>query len=308
MKRKVIKGIIVVDRTGDKMGWTEADIIYVTGHSQGGNDAQVAVLCSEKYGALFDKCYSKNGEGHSPELLEYLKERYGEQEYNELLDIMYAVNQHDDPIHRFGSVVISDEHTITISNELGDHTNALADIIVKHGMSSIVSIFAAKKLGYKFSTNVINAHDIKGMFGTTVNGEFVYSGNINEVDASESVSVNVANSIWEKLEALPTEQRISCQVALLGVVEFLYGSENRVGLNGEAPTKKDLVVLKEVGVPLIVDALYDNLPEENQEDRESIKEGLDKILDIVYGAESAGELFIEVQKNMHVYCGPIIAY
>ena len=118
----------------------------------------------------------------------------------------------------------------------------------------------------------------------------------------------MANSIWEKLEALPTDQRISCQVALLGVVEFLYGSENRVGLNGEAPTKKDLVVLKEVGVPLIVDALYDNLPEENQEDRESIKEGLDKILDIVYGAESAGELFIEVQKNMHMYCGPIIAY
>ena len=62
MKRKVIKGIIVVDRTGDKMGWTEADIIYVTGHSQGGNDAQVAVLCSEKYGALFDNVGIKSSE------------------------------------------------------------------------------------------------------------------------------------------------------------------------------------------------------------------------------------------------------
>lgn len=294
-----------INRTGDKMGWTEKDLLYVTGHSQGGNDAQVTILCSEKYGALFDKCYSMDGEGHSPELLKFLKNKYGEEKYNELLAKMYAINGHDDPIHEFGSVVISGEHSKAIGNELGDNINDVANGLVNDFIYTLLVLIVAGIKGDDLKINPVNAHDIKGMFGVSKNGKITYSGNINEIDTSKSISVNVAKSIWAKLNELPADQRISCQVSLLGIVEAVYGRKYTVGINGETFTKEDLKVLKEVGIPLIIDALYDNLPEENQKDREKLKQNIDDALDALIKGE---KIAVGTVKNIEYYTKKLIEF
>lgn len=68
------------DSVMEELGVTDANNVYVTGHSKGGNQAQFVTLAS-KNAYLVDKCISMDGEGFSPEAIAYFKMIYGEDFY-----------------------------------------------------------------------------------------------------------------------------------------------------------------------------------------------------------------------------------
>lgn len=102
------------DQMAEEHGWTEADNIYVTGHSKGGNKAQYVTLMSN-HANLVDECYSLDGQGFSDEAVQSFKEKYGEEEYQKVLQKMYGYNGANDYVNPLGNTVIPKENITYIN-------------------------------------------------------------------------------------------------------------------------------------------------------------------------------------------------
>ena len=97
------------DQMAEQYGWTESDNIYVTGHSKGGNKAQYVTLMSN-HANLVDECHSFDGQGFSDEAIQSLKEKYGEEGYQEVLKKMYGYNGANDYVNPLGKTIIPKEN------------------------------------------------------------------------------------------------------------------------------------------------------------------------------------------------------
>lgn len=90
--------------------------VYVSGHSQGGNNAQYVTMMSE-YGSYIDKCIPLDGPGFSTEAVERMKALYGEDYFEAQRAKIHAYNGDRDYVHGLGqeSIVLRDrEHTTII--------------------------------------------------------------------------------------------------------------------------------------------------------------------------------------------------
>lgn len=201
------------------MGWTEDMNIYVTGHSQGGNDAQISMLLSP-YGKYVDGCYSFDGEGHSPELLEDIERVYGTEEYKNRLARMYSICGEYDFVNHLGEKVIPEENTIYI------------------------------ECNFK-ATDFFKAHDIASMF---CDEEMKYNGMINTGIGTEASWVtDYTAELWEEMYEMPDEMRESCQAALMNAAEaFLSKFDCVEGLNGEKASGTDYSRFLRYGLDVIV--------------------------------------------------------
>ena len=208
----------------ETMGWTEDMEIYVTGHSQGGNDAQISILLSE-YGKYVDACYSFDGEGHSPELLDDVKKVLGEKEYNARVGRMYSICGEYDFVNHLGEKVIPEKNTIYIKCNIEDFAK----------MHDIVSMFCDENMNYN------------GMINTGIG------------TGPSPVTIYTAK-VWEEMYEIPPKARASCQAAIMNLAEGLLSEgECWKGLNGEQATIGDALVFGLYGFGVILDAGNDTV-------------------------------------------------
>ncbi len=107
--------------------------LYVTGHSQGGNNAQYVTMFSE-YSEYIDRCYSMNGPGFSEEVVEDAKALWGEAYYKRQIEKMYAYNGQNDYVNQQGEVqVIPMDRTTFIG------TPNSKGVVDNHSMSVMLS-------------------------------------------------------------------------------------------------------------------------------------------------------------------------
>ncbi len=102
-----------------KKRFTKSSRVYVCGHSKGGNKAQtVAMLCEG-----IDRAYSFNGQGFSPEALDYFKRLLAES-YEQRRAGIFAINGCDDFVHPLGDALICEQNSVELElnnvNELQD--------------------------------------------------------------------------------------------------------------------------------------------------------------------------------------------
>ena len=69
------------------------DNVYVTGHSKGGNEATLVTMV---YSDVIDRCISGDGQGFSPEFVEYMKRTLGPEEFAKIQDKMYGFHANND--------------------------------------------------------------------------------------------------------------------------------------------------------------------------------------------------------------------
>lgn len=217
--------IAYIDHVGRQMQWKETDHIVVTGHSQGGNDAQLAILLSQ-YGSLIKRCYSFDGEGHSPNLCEDIKQTLGQEEYEVRRKRMYSICGENDFINQLGEKVIPDENTRYVLCQ-----KAFVDFGRNH---DIVSMFCQKRgRGYHYGA-VIN---------TTVG-------------VTPKFWIKYTTQLWDEMNKVSYEKRIACQDAIMYLVELsMSNGKQKQGMHGEKAALKDYKIFIRYGIPMFVDAL-----------------------------------------------------
>ena len=99
--------------------------IYLTGHSTGGNRAQYITLRS-KYRDRITACFSFDGQGMSPEFIEWYMKEYGEAAFKEAVKKMYGLNGKDDYVNILGIAIIPDDQlfyfeTPSVKNPIAHH-------------------------------------------------------------------------------------------------------------------------------------------------------------------------------------------
>ena len=80
--------------------------VYVSGHSQGGNNAQYAIMNSE-YGSYIDTCIAMDAPGFSHEMVQQMKDLYGEDYYERQRDKIYSYNGESDFVDVLGLEIIA---------------------------------------------------------------------------------------------------------------------------------------------------------------------------------------------------------
>ena len=103
-----VQGAKYFDRVMAELGVTAGGHVYVTGHSKGGNIAQYITLFSE-HSDLIDGCLSFDGEGFSPEAIEYLKKKYGEEEFNRRCRKLFGISGDNDFVNVLGICLIPED-------------------------------------------------------------------------------------------------------------------------------------------------------------------------------------------------------
>lgn len=103
-------------------GWDQSQPdIHMTGHSKGGNSAQYVNMTSD-YSHLIDDVYSIDGQGMSPEAIEYMKNKLGKDEYDRRREKMYSISADNDYVNVLGTGtdgrVIPDDHIFYLESNL----------------------------------------------------------------------------------------------------------------------------------------------------------------------------------------------
>lgn len=95
----------VIAREGDQ--WGNYHGRFVTGHSKGGNQAQLAMMLYEPY---FEMGFSMSGQGMSKEIISEMKEKLAE-EYPTALKKLYGLNGMNDYVHCLGVPLVPEKQT-----------------------------------------------------------------------------------------------------------------------------------------------------------------------------------------------------
>ena len=80
--------------------------IYVTGHSQGGNNAQYVTM-NTQYGLYIDQCIAMDAPGFSHEAVQRMKDQYGEAYYENQRNKIYSYNGESDYVDPLGLEIIA---------------------------------------------------------------------------------------------------------------------------------------------------------------------------------------------------------
>jgi hypothetical protein len=241
----------------ENMGWTDEMKIYVTGHSQGGNDAQNVFLLSE-YGKYVDACYSFDGEGHSPDLLDDIERKWGTEEYENRRSRMYSICGEYDFVNHLGEKVIPEENTkyIKCNFRLSDIAR-YHDIISMFGYTDGKTDLSTCKMEDVLTQELWNTFkDISSLFSDKYHN---YGGMINtSIGTGASFVTLFTSNVWDEIDDMPDDMRASCQRALMNAAEYLLSNkECSVGLNGEKATVWDYLVTVRYGLDALKDASKD---------------------------------------------------
>lgn len=95
---------------GRKSIFDKYENVYVTGHSKGGNEATLVTMV---YSDVIDRCISSDGQGFSPEFIEYMKKTLGEERFKSIQDTqMYGLHGNNDYVNPLGKSAIIEENKI----------------------------------------------------------------------------------------------------------------------------------------------------------------------------------------------------
>ena len=113
---------------GRKSIFDKYENVYVTGHSKGGNEATLVTMV---YSDVIDRCISGDGQGFSPEFIEYMKKTLGEEKFKSIQDTqMYGFHGNNDYVNPLGKSAVIEENKIyfdtgikleTFWDTLGNH-------------------------------------------------------------------------------------------------------------------------------------------------------------------------------------------
>lgn len=206
------------DDMAETYGWTPNDNIIVTGHSKGGNKAQYITLMSG-HADLIDRCYSMDGQGFSPEAIAFFKEKYGKEQYEEILQKMYSICGNNDFVNEFGITIIPQDHRQYIKKPV-------------EGM------------------DMVGFHEIKNFF--LKDGEF--TGTVNEPTERGDMSY-LAEDLSRMVMSLPIEERQAVAMTVMQLCELLIGDEHVIGLDGTVLTPDQLKLFMNKDMAKIIYAL-----------------------------------------------------
>lgn len=245
-------------------GVSEQTNVYTTGHSKGGNQAQFVTLASE-YAYLVDKCISMDGEGFSPEAIEYFKELYGEDFYNGQIEKLYAVCGDNDYVNVLGIKVIPEDHTVYVKSPTDTY-----DLPNGHGLINV-------------DTGTGNLFDFsKGKFYETT-------------DQQRDLAV-LAKSLSENIMYLPKEERQEVCRSLMSLLEKMF--TGGVGLNGEVATPEEYLGLIQYADEILSEFLY--TWDGNQFIKSSISDALKKYVFQIENGEKA-PVIVDLICNISAY-------
>lgn len=213
------------DQVAEEQGWTESDNIYVTGHSKGGNKVQYVTLMA-KHAELIDECHSWDGEGFSDEAIQMFKENYSEEEYQQILNKMYAHNGANDFVSPTLNTIISKEHTQYYKTSKKLSINPLAPLIQLHD----ANMFFQKNEKGEFVCELVEKTDERGLIG------------------------NGAESISDFLMSLPKEERDAAAMVFMQLMEVFNGGEYK-GIDGATLTWDEIKTFYTKVLPKMVEEI-----------------------------------------------------
>jgi hypothetical protein len=192
--------------------------LYVTGHSQGGNNAQFVTIRSQ-YGDYISDCIALDGPGFSHQFVEESKELLGEAFYESQCNKIWAYNGENDFVSILGQEsIVPDGHTKHI--EYTNPNNEAMDF----------EMF----------------HMVKGLLDK--------NGNIKIVENDSAFRKYVAAAL-DKVKELPPEQQARAADLVMMLCEDLIEAQEPIKSN---MTAQEFDELKEILVPLVVEILADN--------------------------------------------------
>ena len=115
------------------------DNVYVTGHSKGGNEA---ILVTMVYSDVIDRCISGDGQGFSPEFVEYMKKTLGPEEFAKIQDKMYGFHANNDYVNVLGVSVIKVENRIYFVPEIKQES--IIDLLWNHLPTAMIDVKTGK--------------------------------------------------------------------------------------------------------------------------------------------------------------------
>lgn len=98
-------------------GWNEKTDITVSGHSKGGNKAQVVAISSP----LVRRAFSFDGQGFSPEALQYFSVRYGES-YKKQRNNIYSLSASNDFVNVLGERLMPPRNIFYFNSTFNFHS------------------------------------------------------------------------------------------------------------------------------------------------------------------------------------------
>lgn len=209
------------DHVAMEENWDSADHIVVTGHSKGANKAQFVTL-DAKHKELIKECYSVDGQGFSPEAIEYYQ-NLDEREYLQAIAKMRAVNGEYDYVHQLGVKIIPDDQTKYLKQEV---------------------------------EGLVENHAIEYMFARKRNGSTGYSGEPNDEAKGPGGMAEYAGRISAIMMNLPLLERDDAAMAIMQVLEIGMGKE-KTGLHDEMVLDQLLPGLS-LAVPSIISVFIDD--------------------------------------------------
>ena len=115
------------------------DNVYVTGHSKGGNEATLVTMV---YSDVIDRCLSGDGQGFSPEFVEYMKKTLGPEEFAKIQDKMYGFHANNDYVNVLGVSVIKVENRIYFVPEIKQES--IIDLLWNHLPTAMIDVKTGK--------------------------------------------------------------------------------------------------------------------------------------------------------------------
>ena len=115
------------------------DKVYVTGHSKGGNEATLVTMV---YSDVIDRCISGDGQGFSPEFVEYMKKTLGPEEFAKIQDKMYGFHANNDYVNVLGVSVIKVENRIYFVPEIKQES--IIDLLWNHLPTAMIDVKTGK--------------------------------------------------------------------------------------------------------------------------------------------------------------------
>lgn len=104
--------------------------ISISGHSKGGNEAQLAAVI---FGEYVDAAYSFDGQGFPPEVVEQMKKIPG---WDEAINKILGIHADNDFVHGLGEQIIPSDNTLYLQTP--NTSEELGDFIKNHFITAIV--------------------------------------------------------------------------------------------------------------------------------------------------------------------------
>ena len=198
--------------------------LYLTGHSQGGNNAMYTLLTSE-YAEYVTGCVSIDGPGFSQDVIDQIIREKGQAYYDEMVRKCFGIYGENDYVHVLGEVhIIPSDQCITVATPTANDFASYHDIF---------------------------SHFTDG----TLNPHYLVDENGNIVPVQPGPVIVMVVKINESIvKNLSEEDRYVCGQAVMALVETLIGDKKLSNLSDLS----DFATLLEDGVPALILAIIQN--------------------------------------------------